>query len=31
MFRPNENEGLLAHGRGGLGRWKTLRVYYSWL
>jgi hypothetical protein len=29
MFRPNENEGLLARGQGGLGRWKTLRVYYS--
>jgi hypothetical protein len=29
MFRPNENEGLLAHGQGGLGRCKTLREYYS--
>jgi hypothetical protein len=29
MFRPNENEGLLAHGQGGLGRWQMRREYYS--
>jgi len=29
MFRPNENEGLLAHRQGGLGRCKMLREYYS--